>query len=200
MMRARGSGVARNSITGLPQTLSRSITMTLVILLAVFTHARLSSLELREALASCLSEEETGRCACRPKCGAAEGPIHTWDTSGVEDFSWLVSAAGRHGSCHKRFNASLFVDGRGWNTSSGRWFDHMFDGASSFDQPVDHFDTSAARSMAGMFAGASAPSPHPACPTAFPGLSRCANKVLLCSCGIVHVTVLILRLTRLLCT
>eukprot|EP00964_Phaeocystis_antarctica_P005479 scaffold2998_cov67-Phaeocystis_antarctica.AAC.2 len=72
------------------------------------------------------------------------GPIADWCVSAITDMSWLF---------HNMNNSNADVSS--WDTSSVTRVDHMFYGASAFNQPLT-FDTSKVTAVNSMFRGASA--------------------------------------------
>ena len=72
-------------------------------------------------------------------------PIGVWNTSNVEDMSWMIYNAAN-------FNMPIGA----WDTSRVKDFSGMFYGATGFNQPIGGWNTGSATTLYAMFGGATA--------------------------------------------
>jgi len=79
------------------------------------------------------------------RCTIFNQPLSDWDTSRIEDFSYMFQ------DC-RAFNHPV----SGFDTSKAKNLTGMFQGASTFNQPIFNFDTSSATDMTAMFANCTA--------------------------------------------
>ncbi|MGB0647862.1 MAG: BspA family leucine-rich repeat surface protein [Bradymonadia bacterium] len=125
--------------------------------------------DLKAMVDACLDESPDGDCPNYANDSGC-GPIGTWDTSRIDDMTFLFAEKtlfnqdiGDWNVSYVRNMSGMFANATAFNADIGRWntenvsrMNRMFDGASSFNQDIGGWNVAQVKEMNRTFANATA--------------------------------------------